>query len=196
MAEGHQLVAGVDEVGRGSWAGPLVAAAVILPLQRPYALRQLSGCRDSKELSASQREALLDVIRRRAEGIGVGWVSHHVIDEQGLTFANRRALHRAVLALPRKADALLIDAFRIPECDLPQVAIEHGDAKCLSIAAASIVAKVVRDRWMVKYDRRLPEYGFGENKGYGTRSHREALLSIGPSPLHRQTFMPVALAST
>lgn len=195
LAVGHRSIAGVDEVGRGSWAGPVVAAAVILPLHDPALVQVLAGVRDSKCLQADERERLATSIARVALGIGLGWASHHTIDRDGLSAANRRALHRAVLALHPAPDALLIDYFRLPECALPQVAVPHGDARSLSVAAASIVAKTVRDRWMIGCDVRYPGYGFAHHKGYGTASHRRAIALHGISPMHRQSFRPCREAS-
>jgi ribonuclease HII len=190
-ADGHRLIAGVDEVGRGSWAGPVVAAAVILP-ECPDLSDILAGVRDSKQVPEPARGPLAELILGTALAVGVGWSSHHVIDRDGLGPANRRALLRAVLALPVEPDALILDHFRLPECDLPQLAMPRGDCCSLSIAAASIVAKVFRDRWMVRCHRRFPHYGFASNKGYGTRAHREALAQHGPCSLHRRSFAPIA----
>ncbi|MGH2444231.1 MAG: ribonuclease HII [Chloroflexota bacterium] len=193
LKQGHVRIAGVDEVGRGSWAGPVVAAAVILPLDRRGLVRKLDGLRDSKEMTARQREKLSLTVFGIAR-IGIGWASHHVVDREGLAFANRAALLRAVANLPEVPDALLLDHFRLPGSTLPQVAISHGDSLSLSIAAASVVAKVLRDRWMTRCGARFPEYGFEQHKGYGTRQHRTALTDLGPCPLHRRSFMPVLLA--
>lgn len=193
LAQGYRVIAGVDEVGRGSLAGPLVAAAVILPLENDQALEALSQVRDSKQLSPVEREDAWTAIRRISIAVGIGWSSHHVIDERGLTAANRHAMQRAVARLAVRPDSLLIDYLRLPDCLLPQVCIPHGDERSLSIAAASIVAKVVRDGWMASYENQCPDYGFGEHKGYGTPSHRQALASFGPSPIHRLTFRPLSL---
>lgn len=186
------MIAGVDEVGRGSWAGPVVAAAVILPLQARGRLRHLSGLRDSKQLTAQRRQELFDVILRTCVAAGIGWCSHHVIDRAGIGPANLRAMQRAVNFLDTPADALLLDYFTLPDCPLPQTALVDGDARSLSIAAASVVAKVIRDRWMDRWDARYPVYGFARHKGYGTPAHREALCRHGPSPIHRRSYRPVA----
>jgi ribonuclease HII len=193
---GHRLIAGVDEVGRGSWAGPLVAAAVILPPDCPSAIRALRGVRDSKQLTAAEREALFDVIFRRSLAVGIGWASHHFVDRAGISEANRRAMIRAVCALRITPQALVIDHLRLPDCPLPQLCISRGDSRSLSVAAASVVAKVFRDRWMTKCDTRFPGYRFAEHKGYGTHSHRAALTQHGPSPVHRRSFRPIALLTT
>jgi ribonuclease HII len=192
MRQGHRLIAGVDEAGRGSWAGPVVAAAVVLPLYIPALLEELAEVRDSKLLSAPQREDAAGAILRHCTAVAVGWATHHVVDERGLNAANLRAMLRAVAALRARPDSLLIDYFRLPDCPLPQISITKGDSQCLSIAAASIIAKVFRDRWMEKCEVRFPGYGFARHKGYGTPAHREALRRLGPSPIHRMSFAPLA----
>lgn len=191
---GHRLIAGVDEVGRGSLAGPVVAAAVILPVSRAIR-RRLDGVRDSKQLTAGARDELATIIFRESVDIGIGWASHHVVDAIGIGAANRRALCRAVENLRSRPDAVLVDHFRIPELDLPQTSITRGDGVSLSIAAASVVAKVVRDRWMARCDSRFPGYGFARHKGYCTVEHVTALEALGPCPLHRRSFAPVAVWS-
>jgi ribonuclease HII len=191
--QGLRHVAGVDEVGRGSWAGPIVAAAVILPARSDDS--RLDGVRDSKALTARRRAELFDGIIDAAMAVGIGWASHHVIDARGIAAANRGAMLRAIRNLPVQPDALLVDHVRLPSFPGPQIALPRGDATCLSIAAASIVAKVVRDRWMERWSSRFPPYGFAENKGYGTRAHVEALERHGPCPLHRRSFAPVAVWS-
>jgi ribonuclease HII len=186
------LVAGVDEVGRGSWAGPVVAAAVILPLHRRGLARLLESVNDSKQLSAAQRRHANEAIFSSGAVVSLGWASHHVVDRDGLAYANRRAMCRAIAGLAVTPDVVLLDHFGLPECSLPQVCITHGDAQCLSIAAASIVAKVFRDRCMETFERRYPGYGFARHKGYGTAAHRLALATLGISALHRRSFGPVA----
>ncbi len=192
--QGYWVIAGLDEAGRGSWAGPLVAAAVVLPLHLPAVLAELADVRDSKQLSAEQRTMAAAAILRHAVDVGVGWSSHHVVDESGLTAANMHAMARAVRRLKLRPDSLLIDYFRLAPCDLPQTCVTRGDSRCLSIAAASVVAKVFRDRWMEKCENRFPGYGFAQHKGYGTPAHRRALERLGPSPIHRLSFAPLALA--
>lgn len=189
---GSRLVAGVDEVGRGALAGPLLAAAVILPAD----LREtagLAGLAESKLQSAQQREAWLPVIHEIALAVGVGVVECDELDMLGVGPANRIAMERAVLALKLQPDALLIDAALI-ESALPQVGIIDGDARCLSIAAASIVAKVTRDRLMVDWHTEFEHYGFAVHKGYGTAAHLSALRQHGPCRIHRRCFRPVAEA--
>jgi len=190
-AAGHTHVAGVDEAGRGAWAGPVYAAAVVLPLGRDDLLDLLDGVRDSKQLSQGQREELLPVIREAAEAVGVGWADPAEVDDLGIVPATRRAMARAVAQLNGQVDALLIDYVRLPDLDLPQRSLPKADVHCLSVAAASIVAKVTRDRLMVALDDDFPGYGFARHKGYGTRQHREALARLGPLPIHRMSWRPM-----
>lgn len=190
-AAGHVHVAGIDEAGRGAWAGPVCAAAVVLPLDRPDLAEALSGVRDSKQLSPARREALLPVICQVAEAVGVGWADPGQVDEIGIAAATRQAMARAVGNLGGRANALLIDYVPLPELDLPQRVLPKADVHCLSVAAASVVAKVSRDRRMVELDRELPGYGFARHKGYGTRQHRDALARLGPSPIHRMSWRPL-----
>lgn len=189
---GRTLIAGVDEVGRGSWAGPVVAAAVILPTRRRGLSAALDSVRDSKQLSAAQRRHAFRAIFACGSTVSLGWASHHVIDRAGLAFANRRAMCRAIEGLTSEPELVLLDHFALPECELPQLCLTHGDATCLSIAAASIVAKVFRDGYMCGLERRYPGYGFAQHKGYGTANHRTALRELGVSPVHRVSFTPVA----
>lgn len=191
-SEGFRWVAGVDEAGRGAWAGPVAAAAVILPPQVSELARRLSGVRDSKTLSARQREKLFAVIHREAISVGLGMVGPEAIVEMGIAAATRQAMKEAVLALKPRPTFLLIDYVRLPQVDLPQKSIPKGDVQSLSIAAASICAKVSRDRLMVEMARIYPGYGFEGHKGYGTPAHRLALAQCGISPLHRYTWAPFA----
>lgn len=188
VAAGCVRVAGVDEAGRGAWAGPVCAAAVVLPLDRADLPHLLDGVRDSKQLTPHRREALLSLIRSLAEGVGVGWASPAEVDELGIVEATRRAMMRAVAQLNGEVDALVIDHVRLPGLDLPQRAIPKADARCLSVAAASIVAKVERDRLMMALDQEYPGYGFARHKGYPTRAHREAVERLGLSPVHRRRW--------
>ena len=185
--EGFARVAGVDEVGRGPLAGPVVAGAVVLPYSRARWVRRL---RDSKVLDAETREELAAEVRERCDW-AIGVVSPHVIDQLGMTRATRLAMRRAVLALDRAPDALIVDGREVVECEAPQRAVVDGDALCPSVAAASIVAKVARDAIMDRLALRFPGYGFASNKGYATPDHREALREIGPSSVHRLLFAPV-----
>ncbi|MFM9107620.1 MAG: ribonuclease HII [Chloroflexota bacterium] len=192
---GMSLVAGVDEVGRGALAGPLVAAAVVFPAARGQAvarlIRALAGVRDSKVLSPAAREALAGPIRDLAAGVGLGVVDPGELDAVGVAAANRLAMERAVLALPLEPDALLLDACTI-DLALPQCGHVDADATSLSVAAASIVAKVARDAWMTAADARDARYAFSLHKGYGSALHLSLLERHGPGPLHRRSFAPVA----
>ena len=194
--QGVDLVAGVDEVGRGPLAGPVVAAAVILFPRSDF--RWLFHVRDSKQLTPSQREELAPYIWRDALSgflialsVGVGFVPHTAIDRIGIAEATRQAMLRAVGNMYCRPQHLLIDALSLPACKLPQTAIIHGDARCISIAAASVVAKVARDRHMDSHDTRFSGYGFARNKGYATRQHLQALRRLGPCDIHRRSFAPV-----
>jgi len=194
-ADGFRAIAGIDEAGRGAWAGPLVAAAVILPdlltTTAEDLLAALDGVRDSKTLAAPRREELLMSIIAVARGIGVGIVPAPELDVIGLGAANRLAWARALAALPCTADFLLLDAFRLPASLLPQEPIIRGDRHCLSIAAASIVAKVTRDRLLVALDQEFPAYGFARHKGYGTAAHHAVLRARGSCVAHRHSFAPL-----
>jgi len=181
--KGFEFVAGIDEAGRGPLAGPVVAAAVVFP-QGVW----IDGVDDSKKLSASQRERLLEVIVQKAVAIGIGTVSNLVIDEVNIFQATMRAMAEAVSRLCPVPQHLLIDGPHFRGGAVPYTAIKGGDAKCFSIAAASIVAKVTRDRLMVEFDKAFPQYGFAKHKGYGTREHREAIRRHGPCTLHRRSF--------
>lgn len=177
-------ICGIDEVGRGPLCGPGVAAAVILPKDC-----QILYLNDSKKLSEKKREALYDVIMEEAVAVGVGMVSPERIDEINILQGTYEAMRQAIQNLKVTPAILLNDAVTIPEVDLPQVPIIKGDAKSVSIAAASIIAKVTRDRMMVEYDRLYPGYDLASNKGYGTKAHMEALRKIGPCEIHRKTFI-------
>jgi ribonuclease HII len=190
-ANGYTHVAGLDEAGRGAWAGPVYAAAVVLPLDQSGLPDLLSGVRDSKQLSPAQRERLLPLILEVAEAVGVGWANSAEIDEMGILPATRQAFTRAVARLDGQVNALLVDYVRLPDLNLPQRTLPKADVHCLSVAAASIVAKVSRDRLMVTLDRIFPGYGFARHKGYGTPQHRATLAGLGPSPIHRMSWRPV-----
>ena len=180
-----ELVAGVDEVGRGPLAGPVVTAAVIIDDSF-----DLTDVNDSKKLSASRRQELYPLILKEAVSVAIGLKSPQVIDEINIYEADRLAMAEAVKNLDVKPDALLVDAMQVP-VKLPQVRLIKGDAKSNSIAAASIVAKVFRDNLMADYAKIYPEYHFDENAGYGTQAHLQALAKYGPTPIHRKTFAPV-----
>lgn len=183
---GFRAVAGVDEVGRGPLAGPVVAAAVILPPRF-----DLPGLTDSKKLSLAARERLLPQIRRQALAIGVGVVAARQIEQSNILQATLQAMVLAVGRLWLPADYLLIDGINQLPLPLPQLALKQGDCRSLSIAAASVVAKVVRDRMMAGYARRYPGYGFEGHKGYGSAAHLAAIARLGPCELHRRTFAGV-----
>ncbi len=188
-AQGYQYIAGIDEVGRGALAGPVVAAAVILPghIDAPW----LDQIRDSKQLTPAKRQLLFPQIREIAISIGIGIIHNEVIDTQGIIKATRLAMKSAIDQLSPPAQSLLIDYMRLPDVSLPQKGIKNGDSLCFSIACASIVAKVTRDRLMIKLDKVHPGYGLAQHKGYGTREHLICLRKLGPSPIHRRSFQPV-----
>lgn len=192
LRSGVMHVAGLDEAGRGAWAGPVYAAAVILPIYRFDLARCLDGVRDSKQMTPSQREKWAIQISRIARAIGVGQSSAQEVDNIGLISATRLAMTRALATLGEPAEHLLIDYIGLPDIPLPQTPLPHGDARVLTIAAASVIAKVARDQAMVAFDERFPGYGFSRHKGYGTPYHRHALQRLGPSPIHRRTYAPVA----
>lgn len=203
--DGFECVAGLDEVGRGALAGPVVAAVVILPVvdertarrwMRSSALRAIARANDSKQLTPTLREELFDPIREIATGWATGAASHVQVDELGIVRASWLAMQRALETLPRAPHALLLDALVLPEVDLPQQGVIHGDALCLSIAAASILAKVTRDRLMRELDAQYPGYHLFDNKGYGTPAHLAALNTLGPSPIHRRSYAPVAFSAS
>lgn len=177
-------ICGIDEVGRGPLAGPVVAGAVILP--RDSKILHLN---DSKQLTAKKRDELYDVIMREAVAVGIGYASPARIDEINILQATYEAMREAISKLSVKPDVLLNDAVKIPQVDIRQVPIIKGDAKSVSIAAASILAKVTRDHMMVEYDTLFPEYGFAKHKGYGTAAHIAALKEYGPTPIHRRSFI-------
>ena len=180
----REHIGGIDEVGRGPLAGPVVAACVILP----------KDCRilyiiDSKQLSEKKREELYDRILEEAVSVGIGVVSHEVIDEINILQATYRAMREAIEMMETKPDQILVDAVHIPGVEIPQRGIIKGDAKSISIAAASIVAKVTRDRMMTEMDARYPGYGFAGNKGYGSAEHIQAIREKGPCEIHRRSFI-------
>ena len=182
--ESHGWICGIDEVGRGPLCGPVVASAVILPKDC-----QILYLNDSKKLSEKKREELYDVIMEQAIAVGVGMATPQRIDEINILQATYEAMRQAISNLNVKPAVLLNDAVTIPEVDIPQIPIIKGDAKSVSIAAASIIAKVTRDRMMVEYDRIYPGYDLASNKGYGTKVHMEALKTVGPCGIHRRTFI-------
>lgn len=178
------LICGIDEVGRGPLAGPVVAGAVILPKDC-----DILYLNDSKQLSEKKREELFEVIMEKAVSTGLGFVKPQKIDEINILQATYEAMREAISGLTPQPDVLLNDAVTIPGVKIRQIPIIKGDAKSVSIAAASIIAKVTRDRLMVEYDQMFPEYGFASNKGYGAAAHIEALRKYGPTPIHRKSFI-------
>jgi ribonuclease HII len=188
MRAGHALIAGIDEAGRGAWAGPVVAAAVILNLPETLSLREVN---DSKQLSPRQRDRLYHVIIAQCVAYGIGQGSENEIDTIGILPATRLAMQRAVAALSPQPDALIIDAVRLPQLNKPQVVFNYADSISLSVAAASILAKVTRDRLLVDLDACFPAYQFARHKGYGTQIHQAALQSVGPCAAHRHSFKPI-----
>jgi ribonuclease HII len=209
--QGYSFIAGLDEAGRGCLAGPVVAAAVILPLSPANVgpglaasgycgvpgctgnnlLSCLMGVRDSKQLSEAQRERLFDAVTAHALAIGVGIVSVEEIDRRNILQATKHAMRQALVQLNPRPQALLLDALLLSDVALPQRSLIKGDARCLSIAAASIIAKVTRDRLMMELHVSYPLYGFNQHKGYGTPAHLTALREHGASPHHRHSFAPV-----
>lgn len=180
----YNYICGIDEAGRGPLAGPVVAGAVILPADE-----EILYLNDSKKLSEKRREALYTEIMEKAVAVGVGIIGPERIDEINILRATYEAMRQAVSKLSVEPDILLNDAVTIPEVDIRQVPVIKGDAKSVSIAAASIIAKVTRDRMMAEYDETMPGYGFGKHKGYGTKAHIESLKRLGPCPIHRRTFI-------
>lgn len=184
LAKGYKSVCGVDEAGRGPLAGPVCAAAVILPEGVI-----IDGVNDSKKLSEKKRESLFDVIREQARSYSIAYATVDEIEEINILNATMLAMRRAIDGLDIKADYAMIDGNKIPPLDIDAECIVKGDAKSMSIACASILAKVSRDRLLYKYAEEYPMYGFDKHKGYGTKVHREAILKYGPCPYHRKSFL-------
>jgi len=191
--QGYSFVAGLDEAGRGCLAGPVVAAAVILPLSSDTEdiLARFNGVNDSKQLTMQARERLYDQIMHNALAVGVGSGSVEMIDKRNILQATKHAMRSALDQLSTTPQALLLDAIQLPGLKIPQRSLIKGDARCLSIAAASIIAKVTRDRLMLTLHAEYPEYGFDQHKGYGTAAHLAALQAHGATPHHRYSFAPV-----
>ncbi len=188
-AQGYRYIAGVDEVGRGALMGPVVAAAVMLP--ESFRAKWKSRVRDSKQLKPETREYLYDYIIKISIAYGIGSCSNEKIDEFGIAKATRLAMIQAIAQLKPHPEYLLIDYVKLKESALPQKGIKHGDSLCFSIACASIIAKVTRDRLVMEMDKDYPGYGFAKHKGYGTEEHIKFLREKGPCPLHRWSFNPV-----
>lgn len=185
--DGYELICGVDEAGRGPLAGPLVVAACILP---PFL--RIEGINDSKQLSAKKRMELYKIIIKEAISYQIVFIHEQEIDELNIYQATKKGMLEAIGTLNHTPDYVLIDAMPLGELKMPHQSIVHGDAKCASIAAASILAKVTRDEYMEKMDIKYPNYGFRRHKGYGTKAHFEALEKYGPCPIHRKTYAPVS----
>ena len=181
--QGYQRIAGIDEAGRGALAGPVVAAAVILPIGC-----QISGVTDSKQLTPKQRARLFDEIHRTAVAVGVGHINHKEIDQINILQATMGAMAQAIAQITPSPDYALVDGTHLPKISLPAKAIPKGDALVQSIAAASIIAKVTRDRLMIELNEIYPGYDFRRHKGYGTLLHRQAIAQLGPCPIHRRSF--------
>lgn len=184
--ENCSMIAGIDEAGRGPLAGPVIAAAVILPHDF-----YLSGLDDSKQLPPDKRDAYFDVIKQHAVRYGIGIVHSEVIDRINIFQATKQAMYQAITSMEAKIDHILIDAVELENLPCPSTSIIKGDQKSVTIAAASILAKVTRDRWMKELSRKYPQYEFDKNMGYGTKKHIDALEKYGPSPCHRYSFAPV-----
>ncbi len=188
---GCHKIMGFDEAGRGTWAGPVAAGAVCLPLERKDLSKVLTGVRDSKQMTPRQRTQLADKIKIVAQAWGVGSASSAEIDQLGIVTATKLAMQRAFEAANFQPDCLLLDSLAWPEMTLPQICLIKGDTLSLSIAAASVLAKVWRDENMQTFDQQYPQYEFGVHKGYGTAKHQAALKAYGPTPIHRMTFAPL-----
>ncbi len=182
--KGYEKICGVDEAGRGPLSGPVCAAAVILPKGKI-----IEGVNDSKKLSEKKREQLFEVIKKEAAAYSIGWASVEEIESINILNAAMLAMKRAVEGLKTAPDFVYIDGNKTPDLEIPCEAIVKGDAKSMSVAAASILAKVSRDRLMQEYAKQYPEYGFEKHKGYGTKLHNEAILKYGPTPIHRMSFL-------
>jgi ribonuclease HII len=193
LSQGYSFIAGLDEAGRGCLAGPVVAAAVMLPLTGELVtlLAVLNGVRDSKQMTPAARERFFTLIQQHALSVSVGIGSVALIDRRNILQATKQAMKDALAQLSPPPQALLLDALTLRDIPLPQRSIIKGDARCLSIAAASVIAKVTRDRLMLQLHQEYPAYGFDQHKGYGTAAHLAALQAYGATPHHRQSFAPV-----
>ncbi len=191
LTQGFSFVAGIDEAGRGAWAGPVVAAAVIFPTDMHSTVELLATVRDSKLLTARQRDSVFDVVCRTALGVGVGVSSSQMIDRTNIIIATRHAMRRAVERLSPQPHFLLIDAVRLPQVFIPHDVFFKAESVSLSVAAASVVAKVTRDRLMISLADVYPNFGFERHKGYGTKLHQHALAKFGPCKIHRFSYAPI-----
>lgn len=188
---GKCFIAGIDEAGRGAWAGPVTAGAVILPMDDLQLHIRLNGVRDSKLMNPVQRRIWAEIIRKVAVAVSSGWADTKEIEILGILPATRLAMKRAIEGLKHPVDQLLIDAVQLPDVNFSQTSLIKGDARSLSIAAASIIAKTERDRYMELLEEKIPGYGFDRHKGYGTAYHQARLAELGVSPVHRKTYEPI-----
>lgn len=193
LKQGYRFIGGLDEAGRGAWAGPVVAAAVVLPLDQPNLANALAGLRDSKKLTPGKREQLFGVIQETALAFAVGLAPAIIVDTLNVIGATRHAMEQALANLSISPDYLLVDHLKLPAIDLPQDAFAKADSISLTVAAASVIAKVTRDRLMVQFNQEYPGYAFDRHKGYGTQAHRAALAKQGPCPLHRMSYRPLKI---
>lgn len=193
LEQGYRFIAGFDEAGRGAWAGPVVAAAVILPVDRPGLVDTLKGLNDSKKLTPKKRDEFFDIIHQTALAIAVGMGSSQLVDDINVVQATRMAMQEALEALPIAPDYLLLDYLKLPAVELPQDSFPKAESISLTVAAASVVAKVTRDRLMIELSHQYSDYGFERHKGYGTRIHQEALQKLGPCPVHRMSYRPIQI---
>ncbi len=191
LRQGYRLVAGMDEAGRGAWAGPVVAAAVILPSGQAQVIERLTGLNDSKKLNPRKREQLFEIICETAWAVSIGMASAGLVDDLNVVGATRYAMRQALEKLASAPEYLLIDHLTLPTLDIPQQAFPKAESISLSVAAASVVAKVSRDRLMVQLNGEHPGYAFDRHKGYGTQAHRQALARLGPCVLHRLSYAPL-----
>jgi len=195
LQQGYRFIAGLDEAGRGAWAGPVVAAAVILPVDSANLIHNLSEVHDSKRLTPNKREQLFEIIQKVALAVSVGIASPSTVDKLNVVGATRYAMHQALDKLHITTDYLLLDHLTLPTINLPQDSFPKADSISLTVAAASIIAKVTRDRLMVEFNQTYPTYAFDRHKGYGTKIHQAALAQYGPCPLHRMSFKPLRALS-
>jgi ribonuclease HII len=193
LKQGYRFIAGLDEAGRGAWAGPVVAAAVILPANQPELLHSLQGLNDSKKLTPQKRDEFFDVLQQTALAVAVGIGSPELVDSINVLQATHHAMQEALVQLPIAPDYLLVDHLKLSATDIPQDSFPKADSISLTVSAASVIAKVTRDRLMIELSRQYPGYGFERHKGYGTRIHREALQKFGPCPVHRMSYRPILL---
>jgi len=193
LEQGYRFIAGLDEAGRGAWAGPVIAAAVILPIDRPDLLNILNGLNDSKLLTPQKRDKFFDLVQQTALAIAVGLGPPELVDKINVLQATRHAMEEALNELPITPDYLLLDHLKLPAVKLPQDSFPKADSISLTVSAASIIAKVTRDRLMVELSPQYPDYAFERHKGYGTRLHWEALQKFGPCPVHRMSYRPLMI---